>query len=514
MSYRPEATVHGLFRERAAAHPERAAVVWDGGAMTYAELDRRSDALAVVLIEAGVGADVPVALAVERSPDAIVAALAILKAGGAYLPLDPDHPRERLGFVIADAAAPALITRRAHAAQLAALAPRTIFIDDAPAAGAAGAPLLERATATDLAYVMYTSGSTGTPKGVQIEHRSIVRLVGDVDYVRLDGDTCFLHAAPLGFDASTLELWGPLLHGGRVAIYLEPVPTGRGLARVIAAHGVTTAWLTAALFNTVVDDDPAHLRGLRQLFTGGEALSPPHVRRALAALPTTELVNGYGPTECTTFTTTYAIPRELPPDLLAIPIGRPIADTDVRVLDADRRPVPAGEIGELYVGGRGVARGYLRRPELDAERFVADPAGGAGRLYRTGDLARWRDDGTLDFVGRADQQVKIRGFRIELGEIEARLGELPEVQACAVVARDDGGASKRLVAYVVPRGDGAAAPALRAALARVLPDFMVPAVSGSAARVTHTAGTMKSGSTRASAARSAGAAAPSPRGTT
>ena len=476
MSYRPDATVHALFREQAAAHPERAALVWEGGTMTYGELDRRSDVLAVRLIEAGVAADVSVALALERSPDAVIAALAVLKAGGAYLPLDPGHPRDRLAFVIGDAAAPALVTRRAHAASLGGLASHTIFVDDESAThGPVHAPVVERATATDLAYVMYTSGSTGTPKGVEIEHKSIVRLVGDVDYVRLDEGTCFLHAAPLGFDASTLELWGPLLHGGRVAVYLDPIPTGRGLARAIGMHGITTAWLTAALFNTVIDDDPAHLRGLRQLFTGGEALSPSHVRRALAALPGTELVNGYGPTECTTFTTTYSIPRDTAADARSIPIGRPIAETNVYVLDAARAPVAVGEVGELYVGGRGVARGYLRRPEFDAERFVADPFGGGGRLYRTGDLVRWRDDGTLDFVGRADQQVKVRGFRIELGEIEARLGELPEVLACAVTARDDGHAGKRLVAYVVPRGE-APPPALRAALAKVLPDFMVPAV--------------------------------------
>src|SRR6185369_8194716 len=287
--------------------------------------------------------------------------------------------------------------------------------------------------------------STGLPKGVQIEHRSIVRLVGRVSYVRLDADTRFLHAAPLGFDASTLELWGPLLHGGACVVYRDPIPTGRGLARAIAAHGVTSAWLTAALFNSVVDEDPGLLAGLRQLYTGGEVLSPSHVRRALAALPATELVNGYGPTECTTFTTTFAIPRDIPADL-PIPIGGPIADTQIYVLNRAAQPVPVGIIGELYVGGLGVARGYLARPELDAERFVADHLGAGllgDKLYRTGDRVRWRPDGTIDFLGRADGQVKLRGFRIELGEIEARLGALPGVAACAVMIRDDGPSGKR-----------------------------------------------------------------------
>ncbi|HEX3759865.1 MAG TPA: amino acid adenylation domain-containing protein, partial [Kofleriaceae bacterium] len=453
VGYRTDATVHGLFREQAAAAPDRLALAWDGGRLSYGELDRRSDALAERLIAAGVDTDQPVALCLERSPDAVIAALAILKAGGAYLPLDPDHPTERLGFAIADAGARVLVTRRARAAALAALASRTVFVDD-DAADPGSAPRVERAAPTTCAYVMYTSGSTGQPKGVQIEHRSIVRLIGRVEYVRLGADTRFLHAAPLGFDASTLELWGPLLHGGACVIHGEPVPTGRGLARTIAAHGVTTAWLTAALFNAVVDDDPRLLSGLRQLYTGGEALSPSHVRRALDALPATELVNGYGPTECTTFTTTYAIPRDIPAET-AIPIGRPIADTRVYVLNRAGAPVPVGIVGELYVGGLGVARGYLARPELDAERFVPDHMGGAQpphRLYRTGDRVRWRPDGALDFFGRADGQVKLRGFRIELGEIEARLGALPGIAACAVLLRDDGPAGKRLVAYIVPAG--------------------------------------------------------------
>ena len=472
-----DATVHGLVRAQAARTPDRAALVWDGGQLSYAELDATSDELAERLIAAGVGPDDPVALVLARSPSAVVAALAILKAGGCYLPLDPDYPLERLRFAITDAGARVVVTDRARAATVAALAPRTILVDDEPTVAASSAPRPERATSATRAYVMYTSGSTGVPKGVQIEHRSILRLVGDVDYVRLDADTRFLHAAPLGFDASTLELWGPLVHGGAVVVYRDHVPTGPGLAAAIVRHGVTTAWLTAALFNAIVDDDPRHLAGLRQLYTGGEALSVAHVRRALAALPDTELHNGYGPTECTTFTTTHRIGRELSADARAVPIGRPIADTRCYVLAPDGAPVPIGIVGELFVGGRGVARGYLARPELDAERFVPDHVGGDGRLYRTGDRVRWRDDGTLDFVGRADQQIKLRGFRIELGEIEARLGAIAGVAACAVVVRDDGAIGKRLVAYVVGNGaDDISALRLRTALAAVLPEFMVPAI--------------------------------------
>jgi amino acid adenylation domain-containing protein len=368
--YHPDATVHGRFRAQAALTPDAPALCDDARTLSYAALDAASDSLAERLIAAGVEADQPVALIAPRSVDAVIAALAILKAGGCYLPLDPDYPLDRLRFAIADAGVRVVVTERARGATLAALAPRTVFLDERGAASSG--PIAERATATTRAYVMYTSGSTGVPKGVQIEHRSILRLVGDVGYVRLDAATRFLHAAPLGFDASTLELWGPLLHGGACVVYADLVPTGAGLAQAIARHGVTTAWLTAALFNAIVDDDPRHLAGLRQLYTGGEALSVAHVRRALAALPDTELHNGYGPTECTTFVTTYPIPRDLPADARSVPIGAPITDTRCYVLAADGAPVPIGIVGELFVGGRGVARGYLARPELDAERFVPD----------------------------------------------------------------------------------------------------------------------------------------------
>ncbi|MBB3228585.1 amino acid adenylation domain-containing protein [Luteibacter sp. Sphag1AF] len=465
-------TVHSLFAEVAASSPDAVALAWQDGTLTYAQLDAQSSRVAAGLLAAGIHAEAPVGLLALRSPGAIVAMLGILKAGAAYLPLDPSQPTERLNFMLADAGATTVIACGATAT--AGLTATVLDISHLPAEIA---PALPPGTGESLAYVMYTSGSTGTPKGAQIEHRSIIRLVRDVGYVALTADTRVLHAAPLGFDAATFEIWGPLLNGGTCVVHHEAVPTACGLEESIVVHGARVAWLTAALFNAIIDENPARLAGLKHIITGGEALSLVHVRKALEALPNTQLSNGYGPTECTTFATTWAIPRELDPALQSVPVGRPIADTTLYVLNARGEPVPVGVTGELYIGGAGVARGYLGRPELNAQRFLNDVfAGSGGRLYRTGDLVRWREDGTLEFIGRRDGQVKIRGYRIELGEIEHAMHALPGVRDAAVIARDDDHGGKRLLAYYVPYPDAPAAAALRDALARTLPAFMLPAV--------------------------------------
>jgi amino acid adenylation domain-containing protein len=467
---RADDTVHGLFSRIAHDHPALIAIEEGERAITYAELDDRANAVAGSLAARGVGVGQCVALLLDRSADAIVALLGVLKAGAAYLPLDPLQPAGRLAFVANDAKA-ALIVRAKGSDPLAGA--------DAPIASLAGlldgAPLPAPEVAGDaLAYVMYTSGSTGTPKGVEIPHRGIIRLVRDVSYVDFGTAPRMLHAAPLGFDASTFEIWGALLNGGTVIVHAEKIPTGAGLAATIQRHNARIAWLTAALFNAVVDEDPTHLRGLGQLLTGGEALSPSHVRRAYAALDDVVLINGYGPTECTTFATTWRIPRDLANTVSSIPIGGPIADTTLYVLGARGQVLPAGVIGELYIGGAGVARGYLARPDLTSERFVPDTFGaGGGRLYRTGDLVRWLADGSIQFIGRADAQVKIRGYRIEVGEIEAALSRVEGVRACAVLPMDDRG-QKRLVAYYVVSSPLIDARGLRAALAESLPDFMLP----------------------------------------
>lgn len=473
VTHNPRHTVHALFADVARRHPQRCAVASNDESLTYGELDDRSDRVAAALNARGIGAGAIVALLLDRSAEAIVALLGILKAGAAYLPLDSAYPPERLALLLADAQAHLAICPRDY--RPAAL-PSTDFvtIEDLQSGEASfAAPLVD---GNALAYVMYTSGSTGTPKGVEIEHRSIIRLVRNVNYVEFGEAPRVLHAAPLGFDASTFEIWGALLNGGTLVIHSEIIPTGAGLADTIARHGVQMAWLTASLFNAIVDEESRHLAELRQLLIGGEALSVPHVRRALAALTDTRIINGYGPTECTTFAATYRIPRDLSPDARTIPIGRPIANTTLYVLNARGEPVPAGVTGELHIGGSGVARGYLNRRGLTAERFVPNPFEASdAKLYRTGDLVRWLPEGVIEFIGRADNQVKIRGHRIEIGEIEVALKSHPAVRAVAVVAREEQPGRKRLVAYYV-ESKPVAPKVLRAMLARKLPDFMVPAL--------------------------------------
>lgn len=451
-----DATVHGRFSHVTRMCPARIAIASDACSLTYAELDQRSDALASALLAEGVSPGDYVGLLMERSADAIAALLGILKAGAAYLPLDTTWPDERLAFALNDAGARVVFTRR-HDARWKILDPGQL-------------PSAQRNTPStgdgeSTAYAMYTSGSTGQPKGVEIRHRSILRLVLHSAFMDFDAPVV-LHAAPLGFDASTLEIFAPLLNGGTCVIHDEHTPTGAGIARTVTRHGADHAWLTAALFNAIIDDDPMHLAGLRCVLTGGEALSVRHVRKALSALPRVRLVNGYGPTECTTFATTFAIPPSWNSDD-AIPIGKAIGQTSLHVLDENGNPAMRGE---LYIGGSGVARGYLNRPELTAARFVESAL---GTLYRTGDLVRLRDDGNLDFIGRIDGQVKIRGYRIETAEVELALRAIEGVTDAVVAAREDRAGNKRLVAWYAAE-EQHDARTLRDALAQRLPDYMLP----------------------------------------
>lgn len=463
----------GLFARQAAAAPDAMALAQGDAQMSYGELERQSGQLAQRLQHLGVRAGDNVGLVLDRSIEAVVAQLGVLKAGAAYVPVPTDFPPERIALMLEQANAQQVVSTSA----LRHLVPAfraLLLLDEAEDTEPApwSAPAID---GESVAYVMYTSGSTGTPKGIEICHRAILRLVVGIDYAQLAPGRSVLHAAPLGFDAATFEIWGPLLNGGCCVVHGERVPTGAGLAGTIARHQVHTAWLTAALFNAVIDDDPAHLSGLRHLITGGEALSVPHVRRALAALPALALSNGYGPTECTTFAATHRIPAALPADLRSVPLGRPIKDTVLRVLSPSMELLPSGLVGELCIGGHGLARGYLRQPQLTEERFVPDPFGAPGdRLYRTGDLARWLPDGTIEFIGRRDGQVKIHGHRIETGEVEAAILSHPAIQACAVDARPDADGQLRLVAYLVARSHKLSWDALRTHLAARLPAALLP----------------------------------------
>ena len=477
--YPRDASLQSLFEAQASARPDAVALLFGAEQVSYGELDRRANRLAHHLAARGVSHETPVGVLAVRSIEMVVAVLGILKAGGAYVPLDPDYPAQRLAFMIDDAGVRLIVGAGHFPPALEATALVRLDADGEAIARESEARLVDvgaSGSGSSLAYVMYTSGSTGMPKGVCIEHRSVVRLVRGTSYGGFGADEVFLQLAPMTFDAATLELWGPLLNGGRLAIFPPGIPSPADLGEVIRSHGVTTLWLTSGLFNAVVESHVEALATLRRLLTGGDALSVSHVESALAALPGVEIINGYGPTEGTTFTTTYSIPTQRAAALGGISIGRPIANTRVFLLDEALAPAPVGVFGELYVGGDGVARGYLNRPELTAERFIASPFAADERLYKTGDLARWMPDGTIAFGGRRDFQVKIRGFRVELGEIEAALGRHPAVRECTVIARDDTPGAKRLVAYLVaaPPATAPTAQEARAFLKETLPDHLIP----------------------------------------
>ena len=493
--------VHVLFERQASAGPERVALQLQTATGTFAslrygELNRLANGIAHALCAEGVGPGMRIGLVAVRAFAQIAGMLAILKVGAAYVPLDVNQPAERLLFQIRDSGLSWILVEPALRARMPAWpsdapAPTLmpLVLPDHADGGTGTVPDVPGRPASvcpgavhpdSVAYVMYTSGSTGMPKGVEVQHQGISRLVQQPNYAQFGTATRMLQFAPFTFDASTLEIWGTLCNGGTLVQAPDGLLSLQALARFIAAGEINTAWFTAALFNRLVDEVPGALSGLGQVLSGGEAMSPAHARRALSHNPQLVLVNGYGPTECTTFAACARVDAATfaaAADTGAIPLGRPVNATSCHVLNADLMRVAPGAVGELYLGGEGLAQAYLNQPALTAERFVASPFGHAGeRLYRTGDLVRWNEQGQLEYLGRVDAQVKVRGFRIELGEVEAQLLKQPGVREAVVVVRETAQGTQ-LAGYASGHaGQKLDGSVLRQSLKAVLPDYMVPSV--------------------------------------
>ena len=481
---------HQLFEEQAAKSPDAAAVVFEGASLSYAELNSRANQLAHYLQQLGVRPDERVAICVERSFEMAVALMAVLKAGGAYVPLDPSYPVERLRYMLQDSAPVALLTQCHLEGLFSGISDKLPVLDMTAAPSAwgdqpetnpdpAGIGLNEK----NLAYVIYTSGSTGQPKGVMVEHRGLRNLIlWYVSEFQLSAQDASLIPTSTSFDLTYKNIYAPLVVGGRIHV-VRNLFDPRMVLAPIATGDIEFMNLTPTAFYSLIDASESNeLSKVGRVLFGGEPMQPAKLLQV--AKPRPEFVNTYGPTECTGITAFFRVPSEMENWTgRTVPIGRPLSNARVYILDAHGEPVPLGVSGELHIGGAGVSRGYRNRPDLTAEKFVPDPfvAEPGARMYRTGDLGRWLADGTIEFIGRNDFQVKIRGFRIELGEIESRLAEYPGVRQAVVVAREDAAGEKRLVGYYTSSQEGSSdqnsidIEKLRLHLAGTLPDYMVPA---------------------------------------
>ncbi len=478
-------SIHQIFEEHATRTPDAIAVSFGSRSITYGALNASANQIARYLREYRASPGALVGLCIEPSVEMVIGMLGILKAGGAYVPLDPSYPSERLAFMLRDTRTPVVLTQQALLYRIPGDFANVVCLDSdwELLARCSSANLENCVSATELAYVMYTSGSTGQPKGVKVRHQGVTRLVVNTNYIQLDRTDRIGQVSNISFDAATFEIWGALLNGARlVGIASDVAISPKEFARELKEEGITAIFLTSALFTQIVNEAPDAFQSLRTVIAGGEALDPHSVHAVLRSRPPQRLLNGYGPTENTSFTCCHEI-QHLPDDATNVPIGRPISNTQVYILDSALNPVPIGVPGELYAAGEGLADGYWNRPELTAEKFIPNPfvrhsshePRPSTHLYRTGDLARYLPNGEIEFLGRIDGQVKIRGFRIELEEIESTLRSHPAIRDCAVAVLGSGAGEKRLVGYFVPRGElKPTANDLRVFLKKTLPEYMVP----------------------------------------
>ncbi|HEY9881712.1 MAG TPA: amino acid adenylation domain-containing protein, partial [Leptolyngbyaceae cyanobacterium] len=482
----PTVCIHQLFEAQVKRRPTAIATTFGSQQFTYQDLNQGSNQLARYLQRLGIRSGTPVGICLDRSIEAIAAMLAVLKAGGAYVPLDPSYPPERLHFMLEDAGIERVITKANRAASLRTGKAKIICLEQEWGAIAqeSDGNLPISSSADQLAYIIYTSGSTGTPKGVMVPHRAVNRLVCETNYVQIDPSDRIAQVANLAFDAATFEVWGALLNGAQlIGIERETTLSPADFAAQLEQQKISTLFLTTALFNQTVSQIPAAFRSLKHVLFGGELVNVERVRSVLHHGKPEHLLHVYGPTENTTFSTWYEV-EAIPENATTIPIGQAVANTKMYLLDAHLKPVPAGVIGEIYLGGDGLAKGYLNRPELTAERFIPAPfertgeAGGSKEiplLYKTGDRALYRTDGNLEFLGRTDNQIKLRGFRVELGEIEVAIAQHPAVQTAVVLVRELD-SNNQLIAYVVPKTSAVITePDLRSFLKTKLPVYMLPA---------------------------------------